>query len=165
MNQTDTYHYTVKPDATGEDWQITQQTNSNGDTLNIQLNNGDQAVLIYTLASESQGEWKFTENGTLFTEAQDNFNYNLTSNVSADKNAVTVIIEAVSLDHTLSADDIKRLMTEPQAMSFTLEPLGEATIDFRLVVEKLGNDNAPLGPVKRYFSQDPKINISSTQPM
>ncbi|NOU52945.1 hypothetical protein HG263_20805 [Pseudoalteromonas sp. JBTF-M23] len=164
MSQIDTYNFTVKPSSTGEDWQITQNTNSNGEALNIQLNNGDKAVLIYTLAADDQQTWQFTENGTLFTEAQDNLNYNLSSNVSADGVAVTVSIEAVNLDHTLTEADINKLMSEPQAMSCTLELLGEATIDFRLVAEQTGGDSAPFGPVKRYFSQDPRVTIGSTQP-
>ncbi|BBN80180.1 hypothetical protein PA25_01650 [Pseudoalteromonas sp. A25] len=164
MSQIDTYNFTVQPSATGEDWQITQNTNSNDETLNIQLNNGDKAVLIYTLAADSQQAWQFTENGTLFTEAQDNLNYNLSSHVSADGVAVTVSIEAVNLDHTLTEDDINKLMSESQAMSCILEPLGEATIDFRLVAEQKTDSNNPLEPVKRYFSQDPKVVIGGIQP-
>ncbi|WP_440054811.1 hypothetical protein ACSLBF_01165 [Pseudoalteromonas sp. T1lg65] len=158
-----TLRYNVIPSETG-DWQITPEQNGNGDVVVLKLKNGEQAVLIYSLSPDSRDQWKLAEDGTMFTKAEDNFNYNLNSAIAADNNAVTVTITAVNTEHTLTKEDLHTLVTTQAAKSCTLVSRGQATVGFRLVA-KLANDNdCPVATAVRYFSQDPVVIIEDPGP-
>ncbi|MCG9767976.1 hypothetical protein L1D59_05105, partial [Pseudoalteromonas piscicida] len=75
--------------------------------VKLKLAQGESAVLTYKLVTDEAG-WSFAENGTYFIEAQDNFNYNLTSTLK-DELTVEVKIEALNVANTLSENDIKGL--------------------------------------------------------
>ncbi|MEQ3531324.1 hypothetical protein [Pseudoalteromonas sp. XMcav11-Q] len=139
--------YTVTPKAEGN-WIF-----SNDDKpVELKLAQGESAVLTYKLVTDEAG-WSFAENGTFFTEAQDNFNYNLTSTLK-DEFTVEVEIEALNVANTLSESDIKALSDNPDARVATLVENNNSNIEFRLVAKK----NSENGVV-RYFSQDPRVII------
>ncbi|MCG9771607.1 hypothetical protein L1D59_23790 [Pseudoalteromonas piscicida] len=125
--------------------------------VKLKLAQGESAVLTYKLVTDEAG-WSFAENGTYFIEAQDNFNYNLTSTLK-DELTVEVKIEALNVANTLSENDIKGLSANPGARVVTLVRNNSSNIEFRLVAQ---NDSAN-GAV-RYFSQDPTIVIEDTEP-
>ncbi|RRS10279.1 hypothetical protein EAG18_01605 [Pseudoalteromonas sp. J010] len=125
--------------------------------VKIQLAKGETAVLTYKLVTDEDG-WSFAENGTFFTEAQDNFNYNLTSKLEG-KHTVQVTIEALNVANTLSESDIKALSANPDAKVVTLVENNNSRIEFRLVAQ---NDSG--NGVVRYFSQDPVIVIEDVDP-
>ncbi|QZO12765.1 hypothetical protein [Pseudoalteromonas piscicida] len=120
--------------------------------VKLKLAQGESAVLTYKLVTDEAG-WSFAENGTYFIEAQDNFNYNLTSTLK-DELTVEVKIEALNVANTLSENDIKGLSANPGARVVTLVRNNSSNIEFRLVAQ---NDSAN-GAV-RYFSQDPRVII------
>ncbi|NSY34993.1 hypothetical protein DS891_15750 [Pseudoalteromonas sp. JC28] len=141
--------YTVTPKAEGN-WIF-----SNDDKpVELKLAQGESAVLTYKLVTDETG-WSFAENGTFFTEAQDNFNYNLTSTLK-DELTVEVKIEALNVANTLSEDDIKALSADPDARVVTLVENNNSNIEFRLVAQY----NSANGAV-RYFSQDPRVIIDN----
>ncbi|MCG9758336.1 MULTISPECIES: hypothetical protein [Pseudoalteromonas] len=142
--------YTVTPKAEG-DWIYDDKP------VRLRLAKGESAVLTYKLVTDEAG-WSFAENGTYFIEAQDNFNYNLTSTLK-DELTVEVKIEALNVANTLSENDIKGLSADPGARVVTLVRNNSSNIEFRLVAQ---NDSAN-GAV-RYFSQDPTIVIEDTEP-
>ncbi|QUI65031.1 hypothetical protein GSF04_22170 [Pseudoalteromonas sp. A22] len=120
--------------------------------VKLKLAQGESAVLTYKLVTDEAG-WSFAENGTYFIEAQDNFNYNLTSTLK-DELTVEVKIEALNVANTLSENDIEGLSANPGARVVTLVRNNSSNIEFRLVAQ---NDSAN-GAV-RYFSQDPRVII------
>ncbi|ATD08127.1 hypothetical protein SIO17_13825 [Pseudoalteromonas piscicida] len=142
--------YMVTPKAEG-DWIYDDKP------VKLKLAKGESAVLTYKLVTDEAG-WSFAENGTYFIEAQDNFNYNLTSTLK-DELTVEVKIEALNVANTLSENDIKGLSADPGARVVTLVRNNSSNIEFRLVAQ---NDSAN-GAV-RYFSQDPTIVIEDTEP-
>lgn len=125
--------------------------------VKIQLAKGKSATLKYKLVTD-EDDWSFAENGTFFTEAQDNFNYNLTSELKG-KHTVEVTIEALNVANTLSESDIKALSANPDAKVVTLVENNNSRIEFRLVAQ---NDSG--NGVVRYFSQDPVIVIEDVDP-
>lgn len=137
--------YTVTPKAEG-DWIYDDKP------VKLKLAQGESAVLTYKLVTDEAG-WSFAENGTYFIEAQDNFNYNLTSTLK-DELTVEVKIEALNVANTLSENDIKALSANPDARVVTLVRNNSSNIEFRLVAKK----NSENGVV-RYFSQDPRVII------
>ncbi|MEK0161770.1 hypothetical protein WLQ65_21955 [Pseudoalteromonas piscicida] len=139
--------YTVTPKAEGN-WIFS----NDDEPVKLKLAEGDIAVLTYKLVTDEAG-WSFAENGTFFTEAQDNFNYNLTSELEG-KHTVKVEIEALNVANTLSESDIKALSDNPDARVATLVENNNSNIEFRLVAKK----NSENGVV-RYFSQDPRVII------
>lgn len=122
--------------------------------VKLKLAQGESAVLTYKLVTDEAG-WSFAENGTYFIEAQDNFNYNLTSTLK-DELTIEVKIEALNVANTLSENDIKGLSADPGARVVTLVRNNSSNIEFRLVAQ---NDSAN-GAV-RYFSQDPRVIIDN----
>ncbi|AXQ99345.1 hypothetical protein [Pseudoalteromonas piscicida] len=120
--------------------------------VKLKLAQGESAVLTYKLVTDEAG-WSFAENGTYFIEAQDNFNYNLTSTLK-DELTVEVKIEALNVANTLSENDIKGLSADPGARVVTLVRNNSSNIEFRLVAQ----NNSANGAV-RYFSQDPRVII------
>ncbi|WP_462153641.1 hypothetical protein [Pseudoalteromonas piscicida] len=139
--------YMVTPKAEG-DWIYDDKP------VKLKLAKGESAVLTYKLVTDEAG-WSFAENGTYFIEAQDNFNYNLTSTLK-DELTVEVKIEALNVANTLSENDIKGLSADPGARVVTLVRNNSSNIEFRLVAQ---NDSAN-GAV-RYFSQDPRVIIDN----
>ncbi|KJY87036.1 hypothetical protein CWB89_08480 [Pseudoalteromonas piscicida] len=139
--------YTVTPKAEGN-WIFS----NDDEPVKLKLAEGDIAVLTYKIEPDTAG-WSFAENGTFFTEAQDNFNYNLTSTLK-DEFTVEVKIEALNVANTLSENDIKALSANPDARVVTLVENNNSNIEFRLVAKK----NSENGVV-RYFSQDPRVII------
>ncbi|MCO7201533.1 hypothetical protein [Pseudoalteromonas sp. OANN1] len=137
--------YMVTPKAEG-DWIYDDKP------VKLKLAKGESAVLTYKLVTDEAG-WSFAENGTYFIEAQDNFNYNLTSTLK-DELTVEVKVEALNVANTLSENDIKGLSANPGARVVTLVRNNSSNIEFRLVAQ---NDSAN-GAV-RYFSQDPRVII------
>ncbi|MEJ6474319.1 hypothetical protein [Pseudoalteromonas piscicida] len=142
--------YMVTPKAEG-DWIYDDKP------VKLKLAKGESAVLTYKLVTDEAG-WSFAENGTYFIEAQDNFNYNLTSTLK-DELTVEVKIEALNVANTLSENDIKGLSADPGARVVTLVRNNSSNIEFRLVAQ----NNSANGAV-RYFSQDPTIVIEDTEP-
>ncbi|WMO15522.1 hypothetical protein [Pseudoalteromonas piscicida] len=141
--------YTVTPKAEGN-WIF-----SNDDKpVELKLAQGESAVLTYKLVTDEAG-WSFAENGTFFTEAQDNFNYNLTSTLK-DELTVEVKIEALNVANTLSEDDIEALSANPDARVVTLVENNNSKIEFRLVAQYDSTNGAV-----RYFSQDPRVIIDN----
>tara|TARA_Y100001963_G_C6688300_1_gene403337 strand:+ start:154 stop:618 length:465 start_codon:yes stop_codon:yes gene_type:complete len=141
--------YTVTPKAEGN-WIFS----NDDEPVKLKLAEGDIAVLTYKIEPDTAG-WSFAENGTFFTEAQDNFNYNLTSTLK-DEFTVEVKIEALNVANTLSENDIKALSANPDARVVTLVENNNSNIEFRLVAKK----NSENGVV-RYFSQDPRVIIDN----
>lgn len=139
--------YMVTPKAEG-DWIYDDKP------VKLKLAKGESAVLTYKLVTDEAG-WSFAENGTYFIEAQDNFNYNLTSTLK-DELTIEVKIEALNVANTLSENDIKGLSADPGARVVTLVRNNSSNIEFRLVAQ---NDSAN-GAV-RYFSQDPRVIIDN----
>ncbi|MDP4490175.1 DP-EP family protein [Pseudoalteromonas piscicida] len=141
--------YTVTPKAEGN-WIFS----NDDEPVKLKLAEGDIAVLTYKIEPDTAG-WSFAENGTFFTEAQDNFNYNLTSTLK-DEFTVEVKIEALNVANTLSENDIKALSANPDARVVTLVENNNSNIEFRLVAKK----NSENGVV-RYLSQDPRVIIDN----
>ncbi|MEZ7208216.1 hypothetical protein [Pseudoalteromonas sp. DY56-GL79] len=144
--------YTVTPKAEGN-WIFS----NDDEPVKLKLAEGDIAVLTYKIEPDTAG-WSFAENGTFFTEAQDNFNYNLKSKLK-DEFTVEVKIEALNVANTLSEDDIEALSANPDARVVTLVENNNSKIEFRLVAQY----DSANGAV-RYFSQDPTIVIEDTEP-
>ncbi|MEI5640272.1 MULTISPECIES: hypothetical protein [unclassified Pseudoalteromonas] len=140
---------TVTPKADGN-WVFSNEDQP----VELKIAKGKSAKLTYKIVTDEDG-WSFAENGTFFTEAQDNFNYNLSSEVSKDHRSVTVTIQAVSLEHTISSEQLQKLMAEPTiAMPMELTHNHNSKVDFRLVAE-----NETINEGIRYFSQDPRVII------
>ncbi|PCK30017.1 hypothetical protein [Pseudoalteromonas piscicida] len=139
--------YMVTPKAEG-DWIYDDKP------VKLKLAKGESAVLTYKLVTDEAG-WSFAENGTYFIEAQDNFNYNLTSTLK-DELTVEVKIEALNVANTLSENDLKGLSADPGARVVTLVRNNSSNIEFRLVAQ----NNSANGAV-RYFSQDPRVIIDN----
>lgn len=146
------YEFVVTPKVEGN-WIFSDDDKP----VKLQLAKGESAVLTYKLVTDEDG-WSFAENGTFFTEAQDNFNYNFTSTLK-DNLTVEVKIEALNVANTLSEDDVKALSANPEARVVTLVENNNSRIEFRLVAQY----NSANGAV-RYFSQDPTIVIEDTEP-
>ncbi|MGA4604960.1 hypothetical protein [Pseudoalteromonas maricaloris] len=138
---------TVAPKADGN-WVFSNEDKP----VELKLAKGESAKITYKIVPDG---WNFSENGTFFTEAQDNFNYNLISEVSEDRLSVTVTIQAINLEHTISSEQLQKLIAEPTiAMPIELTHDHNSKVDFRLVAE-----NVTANGVIRYFSQDPRVII------
>ncbi|MEJ6474320.1 hypothetical protein [Pseudoalteromonas piscicida] len=143
--------FTVTPKADGN-WVFSNEDKP----VELRLAKGESAKLTYKIVTD-EDDWSFAENGTFFTEAQDNFNYNLISEVSTDRLAVTVTIQAINLEHTISSEQLQKLIAEPTiAMPIELTHDHNSKVDFRLVAE-----NVTANGVIRYFSQDPRVIIDN----
>jgi hypothetical protein len=116
---------------------------------------------VLTQSSIDKG-FRFAGNGTLFTDARDNFNYQLSSEVFNGGTSLVVTVMNIEPDASIPADVIKELLKSKNKhkvfSKVELEANTNYEIDFRLLAEKEGKKG------KLYISQDPRISINDTQP-
>ncbi|KAF7772386.1 hypothetical protein PCIT_a2448 [Pseudoalteromonas citrea] len=158
------FKFTIAPTETSDAWAILNEQGHPADELSIYLSelpSGQPVELHYALDSNSfAAGWRLFGNGTLFTDAQDNFNYQLSSEVT-DKGAALVVTIANIVENAMIPAEVLAKMQQEKTQAFPAVPLQADTnyeVDFR-VIAQLGDDASQL-----YFSQDPKIIIQKIPP-
>lgn len=158
--------YTVKPSRDDTPWVILDTDGNPADDVSVDLAQfpEDEPVnLVYVLTQSSIDKgFRFAGNGTLFTDARDNFNYQLSSEVFNGGTSLVVTVMNIEPDASIPADVIKELVKSKNKdkvfSKVELEANTNYEIDFRLLAEKEGKKG------KLYISQDPKVTISNVPP-
>lgn len=153
--------FRVIPTENGQ-WNISSPTG--GDSENICIDykglKAGQAVNLYYELVDCPG-WEFAENGTYFSDAKDNFNYQLTSIVANSGQSLIVSISSIIPAHALPAELAKELADNPdETVSGMLSESADYEVNFRLVAKKTANQE----PTMRYFSQDPRVILQDMEP-
>ena len=143
-------------------WKITSQSGASAEEIKINYKDllaGDSLNLYYELAKES--DWSFAENGSYFSDAKDNFNYQLNSIVANNGKALIVTISNILPHQALSKELAKLLANSPnKAIAGQLDQKANYEINFRLIAKRDGDINSLM----RYFSQDPRVIIEDMEP-
>ncbi|MCV2886340.1 hypothetical protein OE749_16720 [Aestuariibacter sp. AA17] len=155
------YNFQVIPKE-NSNWDISSASGSYSGTTYIDyraLSAGKTVNLYYEIWSDS--EFEFAENGTIFTDAKDNFNYQLTSLVANSGRSLILTITNIAPHQALSDALIDKLKASPrEAVEGTLNKQKDYEINFRLVAKKKGDNTSLI----RYFSQDPAVIIQEMEP-
>jgi len=158
--------FEVSPNANGEMWAITGTDGKTGEVVKIQLTPEMNTVnLYYQISSQSALEgWQFADNGTLFVNAQDNFNYQVNSIVANEGKSMIVSITSIESSFTIPVEVAKQMATNPnQTFTVELQDNNNFEIAYRLIA-KIVKPEQPNGNV-RYFSQDPTVILEETDPV
>lgn len=151
----------VIPNDHGQ-WELTSQSGASAEEIKVnykELIAGGSLNLYFELAKES--EWTFAENGSYFSDAKDNFNYQLNSIVANNGKALIVTISNILPHQALSKELAESLANSPnKAISGQLDQKANYEINFRLIAKK----DSDLDSLKRYFSQDPRVIIEDMEP-
>jgi len=151
----------VKPNENGP-WELTAQNGASTEVINVDYQSivtGNPINLYYELAHDSQ--WVFAENGAYFSDAKDNFNYQLNSIVANNNKSLIISISSIVPNQALSSELSKLLTDNPnKAISGKLDNEANYEINFRLIAKKQNCDNYNM----RYFSQDPRVIIQDMEP-
>lgn len=151
----------VIPNDHGQ-WELTSQSGASAEEIKVNykdLITGGSLNLYFELANKS--EWAFAENGSYFSDAKDNFNYQLNSIVANDGKSLIVTISSILPHHALSTELSKQLADNPKkAVSGKLDQGANYEINFRLIAKKSTDANSLM----RYFSQDPRVIIEDMEP-
>lgn len=143
-------------------WTITNRQHQDIDKVFIDIAelSGKPVNLYYELDSGSvESGWLFADNGTLFVNAQDNFNYQVSSIVANDGRSMIVSISSIESCNTISEKDAKEMACHlDSGYAIPLHSNDNFEIAYRLIAK---HENAPE---MRYFSQDPTIVIEDTEP-
>ncbi|WP_462165032.1 hypothetical protein [Pseudoalteromonas xiamenensis] len=164
--------FEVSPNANGEMWAITGTDGKTGEEVKIQLSKEMSTVnLYYQISSQSALlGWQFADNGTLFVNAQDNFNYQVNSIVANEGKSMIVSITSIESCKTIPDKTAEKMAKNPtKPYRVVLEDNNNFEIAFRLIA-KIVPPEKPEKPKKpkkdvRYFSQDPKVIIEDLDPI
>ncbi|AQQ00089.1 hypothetical protein B0W48_09985 [Pseudoalteromonas aliena] len=153
--------FRVIPKEDGQ-WDISSPTGGDSENICIdykELKAGQAVNLYYELADCP--EWEFAENGTYFSDAKDNFNYQLTSIVANGGQSLIVSISSIIPAHALPAELATKLADNPdEAISGLLSESTDYEVNFRLVAKNKANSESKM----RYFSQDPRVILQDMEP-
>ncbi|MDN3484588.1 hypothetical protein FHG08_01955 [Pseudoalteromonas sp. Scap03] len=148
-NENDSWEFISKSGSSAEDIKINYKELTTGGSLN----------LYYELANES--EWTFSENGSYFSDAKDNFSYQLNSLVANEGKSLIITISSI-LPHQALSQELNKLLAEnpKKVVSGQLDQRTNYEINFRLIAKKSTDVNSLM----RYFSQDPRVIIEDMEP-
>jgi len=148
-NENDSWEFISKSGSSAEDIKINYKELTTGGSLN----------LYYELANES--EWTFSENGSYFSDAKDNFSYQLNSLVANEGKSLVITISSI-LPHQALSQELNKLLAEnpKKVVSGQLDQRTNYEINFRLIAKKSTDVNSLM----RYFSQDPRVIIEDMEP-
>lgn len=145
-----------------DSWEFISKSGSNAEDIKInykELTSGGSLNLYYELANES--EWTFSENGSYFSDAKDNFSYQLNSLVANEGKSLIITISSILPHQALSKELNKQLAENPKkVVSGQLDQRTNYEINFRLIAKKSTDVNSLM----RYFSQDPRVIIEDMEP-
>lgn len=145
-----------------DSWEFISKSGSSADDIKInykELSSGGSLNLYYELANES--EWTFSENGSYFSDAKDNFSYQLNSLVANEGKSLIITISNILPHQALSKELNKQLAENPKkVVSGQLDQRANYEINFRLIAKKSTDVNSLM----RYFSQDPRVIIEDMEP-
>lgn len=145
-----------------DSWEFISKSGSSADDIKInykELSSGGSLNLYYELANES--EWTFSENGSYFSDAKDNFSYQLNSLVANEGKSLIITISNILPHQALSQELNKQLAENPKkVVSGQLDQRANYEINFRLIAKKSTDVNSLM----RYFSQDPRVIIEDMEP-
>ncbi len=151
----------VIPNAHAQ-WEVTSQSGASAEEIKVNykdLITGGSLNLYFELAKES--DWTFAENGSYFSDAKDNFNYQLNSIVANSGKSLIVTISNILPHQALSKELAESLASSPnKAISGKLDQKANYEINFRLIAKRAGD----LNSLVRYFSQDPRVIIEDMEP-
>ncbi|GAA81385.1 hypothetical protein [Pseudoalteromonas sp. BSi20495] len=153
--------FRVIPTENGQ-WNIFSPTGGESENICIDYKalKAGQAVNLYYELVDCLG-WEFAENGTYFSDAKDNFNYQLTSIVANSGQSLIVSISSIIPAHALPAQLATDLADNPdEAVSGMLSESADYEVNFRLVAKNTANQE----PTMRYFSQDPRVILQDMEP-
>ncbi|WP_462150643.1 hypothetical protein [Pseudoalteromonas xiamenensis] len=161
--------FEVSPNANGEMWAITGADGQTGEEVKIHLSKEMNTVnLYYQISAQSAVEgWQFADNGTLFVNAQDNFNYQVNSIVANEGKSMIVSITSIESCKTIP-DEIAKEMADNLSTPYRVGLVDNYNFEiaFRLIAKIVPPDQ-PEQPKEdvRYFSQDPRVIIDDTDPV
>lgn len=143
-------------------WEFISKSGSNAEDIKInykELTSGGSLNLYYELTNES--EWTFSENGSYFSDAKDNFSYQLNSLVANEGKSLIITISSI-LPHQALSQELNKLLAEnpKKVVSGQLDQRTNYEINFRLIAKKSTDVNSLM----RYFSQDPRVIIEDMEP-
>nr|MDC2856221.1 hypothetical protein [Ningiella sp. W23] len=98
-----------------DSWEFISKSGSSADDIKInykELSSGGSLNLYYELANES--EWTFSENGSYFSDAKDNFSYQLNSLVANEGKSLIITISNILPHQALSQELNKQLAENPK---------------------------------------------------
>ncbi|MBD1584410.1 hypothetical protein [Pseudoalteromonas sp. S16_S37] len=167
MSQDFSYLVSPRIETEGEPWVITDMQGHNVENVAVYLSElpAGQPVCLYyeMLQGAAEQGWRFAENGTLFVDANDNFNYQLSSVVANGGKSLVVTISNIEPNLSLSDTALTFLSDTHNANKSLSTALVEKTdyqVNFRLIAKVIGDEN----PDVRYFSQDPRIILQNAPP-
>ncbi|WP_419149140.1 hypothetical protein [Pseudoalteromonas 'SMAR'] len=143
-------------------WAITNRQHQDIDKVVIDIADlsGKPVNLYYELDPESvDSGWQFADNGTLFVNAQDNFNYQVSSIVANGGRSMIVSITSIESSKTILESAVQEMAEHlDSGFAIPLHSNDNFQIAYRLIAKHKSD------PQMRYFSQDPTIVIEDTEP-
>ncbi|WP_462153643.1 hypothetical protein [Pseudoalteromonas piscicida] len=143
-------------------WKITNLQHEDVEevVIDISESSGKSVNLYYELDSGSfDSGWQFGDNGTLFVNAQDNFNYQVSSIVANDGRSMIVSISSIESSKTILEGAAQEMAGHlDSGFAIPLQSNNNFKVAYRLIA-KHKNDSQ-----MRYFSQDPVIVIEDVDP-